>query len=153
MTTTITEDICARLVLLASGCTGIVTALDPPPPGINSDALPQAWVFTGDAQNDDESLGPDMTVITRTFRMQVAVIPTGQADPETRETLCRPLLDNLSAHMRKYPRLNRLAGIDHASLRSDSGVVILPSYGGTYVGFELRLEVQYLQERTYANGE
>lgn len=149
---TMIETVTAAIKTVGEGATGIVTAYNPPPAELPSGDLPALYTFTGNARHSDE-LGPNRVVVARTYRVQVAVIPTGQGDPNTREMLCQPLLDQVIDQYRKYPRLGRTARIRSARIISDSGIVLLPEWGGKYIGFEIRLEVYTIEPRTYATGE
>lgn len=148
MISTITE----AIKTIGEGVTGIVTAFNPPPVNLNTGDLPALYTFTGNASYSDE-LGPNRVVIRRTYRVQVAIIPTGQGDPNTRELLCQPLLDQVVDQYWQYPRLGRTARIRSARVVSDSGIVLLPEWGGKYIGFEIRLEVTTIEPRTIAKGE
>lgn len=147
------ELICSALVDVGRTATGITTAFDPPPPGLESGALPALYVFTGQGVPEDTLPGSLLVKMTRSFRMQVAVIPTGQGDPKTRETLCRPLIDAVYAAIWAHPRLDKLARVRSAKATSDSGVVILPEWGMKFIGFEVRIEVVTIEPRTVAKGE
>jgi hypothetical protein len=147
------EDICTALADIGGMATGIRTAFDPPPPNLESGALPALYVFTGGGIPDDKLPGSKLVQMTRTLRVQVAVLPTGMGDPKTRETQCRPLLDALYAAIWAHPRLNKLARVRSARVTSDSGIVLLPEWGMRFIGFEVRVEVITIEPRTIAKGE
>lgn len=152
-TNTTVADISARIALLGSAATGIQKAIDPPPANPSTAVLPLLYVFTGSADYAENEEGEGWDMLTRAFRLQVAVIPTAQGDPNTRESLVRPLLDATVNQLRSYPGLNGLPFVKKMRVRSDSGVAILPEYGAKFIGFEVRLEVSYLQKRAFARGE
>ncbi len=150
---TIIETLTAAIKTIGENASGIVNAFDPPPAGINTADLPALYTFTGNAVHNDTEYGANRILVRRIFRVQVAVIPTGQGDPNTRETLCRPLLDNVLDQFRKYPTLGKTARIRKSRIVSDSGIVLLPEWGAKYIGFEIRIEVETIEPRTYAQGE
>jgi hypothetical protein len=146
MTDIITQ-ICAALVQIGAGVTGITKTFDPPKAGMPSTAeLPALWVFTGGTSDDYASLGNNMVYVPRQFRVQVAVTPTGQGDPNTRESLCRPLLMAVRAAFAHHSGLS-VNWVQDMRLLGDSGIVVLPEYGGAFIGFELRLTVGTIEKR------
>lgn len=143
------DDICGKIVTtLGAAVSGIKRAFDPPPPKLDSADLPALWCFTGAAVNDDEELGEDLILTRRSFRVQVAIIATGQGNPATREQLCRPLIEAVREKYYTTSSLRNLAWIQDVRVLGDSGIVVLPEYGGQFIGFEVRLEVTYVQKRT-----
>lgn len=146
------QTVTAAIKTIGEGATGIVAAFNPPPVSLNTADLPALYTFTGNARHSDE-LGPNKVVVMRVYRVQVAVIPIGQGDPNTRELLCQPLLDQVIEQYRKYPHLDKTARVRASRIVSDSGIVLLPEWGGKYIGFEIRLEVYTIEPRTYAQGE
>lgn len=151
--TTIIENVCSAIRTVASSAPGITTAYDPPPGSIPSADLPALYVFTGGGTHSESSLGPNVMLVKRVYRVQVAVLPIGQGKPSTRETSIRPLLDNTIAHFRKHPTLGKTARVRAARVASDSGIVILPEWSGIYIGFEIRLEVATIEPRDFSPGE
>ncbi|MFA5836176.1 MAG: hypothetical protein WC837_04385 [Bellilinea sp.] len=146
--TTIIETVCAGIKTVGALAPGIVTAFDPPPVSIETAHLPALYAFLGSASHS-EDYGPNRILTTRTYRVQVAVIPTGQGNPNTRESLVRPLLQTTIETYRKFPRLYKTAYVRDAHVASDSGIVILPEWGGKYIGFEIRLTVETIEPRAY----
>lgn len=141
------------IISIGENVPGILTAKDPPPKAIETAQLPCLYVFTGEATNDWSILGrDDVGVVTRMYRIQVAVVPKNQATPETRETRCRPLIEAVRNEFAKYPHLG-VDGVFDAVVVGDSGPAILPEWEGKYVGFEVRLEVRSVIARSYADGE
>ncbi len=149
----IIEDVCAGIKAVGASAPGIKTAYDPPPASIPSGALPALYAFTGNAPHDETAAGPNHVLVRRIYRVQVAALPIAQGQPSTRETTIRPLLQNVIEHFRKYPHLGKTARVRLARIVSDSGIVILPEWGGSYIGFEIRLEVQTIEPRAYSTGE
>ena len=143
----------AAIKAIGEQVTGIVTAFDPPPAGLNSADLPALFAFTGNASHGDTQYGANKVLVTRIYRIQVAVIPSALGDPNTRETLCRPLLDATVDTFQMHPTLGKIARVRRSRVVSDSGIVLLPEWGGKYIGFEVRLEVETIEPRTYAKGE
>jgi hypothetical protein len=117
---------------------------DPPPPTWDTAALPGHYILTGGA--DDTPMGDDGGVVeeSRIVRVQVPVVPLGQATPYERETRSRALLDALKQQYRIMCRSARITGVRSMRVLGDSGVVVLPEYDGQYIGFEIRLEVKML---------
>lgn len=153
ITNTTVDDICDALIAIGATVTGVTSAIDPPPANPTTAVLPLLYVFTGPATVLEDEHGETWDTLVRQFRLQVAVIPTGQGDPNTRETLVRPLIDAAVDKFRSYPQLNGLKFVERLRVVSDSGVAILPEYGGKFIGFEVRLEVQYIQRRALAARE
>ncbi len=147
------EAIFAKIQEIGASVSGVTEAYDPPPANLNSDLLPALYAFTGGASYDESALGPKMVDVTREIRVQVAVIPTGQGDPNTREKDFRPLIDATVSAYQQHPALKKLARVRKASVLSDTGVVILPEWGMKYIGFEIRLRVVTTEPRTIAQGE
>lgn len=144
--------ICARLETLCGALTGL-QVFDPPLPNLETGHLPALWFFTGQADDDSVAAGPKLIVVNRTIRAQLAIIPTGQGNPRERESLCRPWIQTVKTHLAKYPRLNRLDFVRNMVVTGDSGVVLLPEYGGKFIGAEIRLQITYHIQRTIAPGE
>jgi hypothetical protein len=146
------EEVCASITSIGAAVEGITTAIDPPPVNLNSANLPAQVIFTGQAQRDD-SAGPNLFVVTRMYRVQVAAIPTGQGNPNARETVVRPLLQAHVAAFETHPTLGKLAGVRSAKVVYDSGVILLMEYGQKYIGYEIGLQVVTVERRTIAKGE
>ncbi len=151
--TDILTNICAQIATVGRGITGIGTVFDPPPPNLETSSLPAMFTWTGTGTHSESALGEDFIETTRRFYVQVAVISTGQGNPATRETLARPLIEATLAALRKHPRLAGLDWIERAVIGSDSGVIILPEYGGKYIGFEVPVDITYITPRVYAANE
>jgi hypothetical protein len=147
--------LCAKIATIGEGISGINSngVFDPPPANLQTAELPALFTWTGTAAHNESVLGEDFVETTRRFFVQVAVIPSGQGDPNTRETLVRPLLEAALAQFRKYPRFNDVDWVEKVNLLSDSGVIILPEYGGKFIGFEIQLDITYIAPRTFAAGE
>jgi hypothetical protein len=153
------EPVCAALASILNGLqvsvatteTYTVRGANPPPVKIDTAELPAAFAFTGQA-SDEENRGEDLVYETRQYAVQVAVIPVGQGTPAEREKRCRPVLIAVKNKLRQYPHLG-VAGVQRMRVTGDSGVVVLPSYEGQYIGFEVRLTVLTLIKRTYADNE
>jgi hypothetical protein len=126
---------------------------DPPPPKLDTADLVAAYTFTGSASYDYDSPGRGHVRETRIYRVQFAVLTVAEATPELREVRVRPWLDLARARLSSYPTLNRLRYVERARPLRDTGVVILPEYGGNYLGFELQLSVTMDLPIEYALGE
>ena len=146
---TIIEEVCAGIKTVGALAPGIVTAFNPPPVAVETAHMPALYAFLGSASHNETAYGPNRVLTTRIYRVQVAVIPTGQGNPATRETQIRPLLQTTIEHYRKFPLLNRTAYVRNARVLSDSGIVILPEWGGKFIGFEIRLQVESIELRAY----
>lgn len=123
------------------------------PAKLDSAELPAVYSLTGSATYDESELGEKWEVVTRLYRVQVAVVPIGLANPEIRESKCQPLLELVTHHLSGFPTLNNTAHVKKARVLSDSGIVVLPEFAAKYVGFEIRLQVQYHQLRAFGSGE
>lgn len=138
--------VCGALVALldglavTSGSTAYtLRASDPPPDKLDTAQLPAAWVFTGPAV--DEWSGHTLGQVTRQYAVQVAVLPVGQSTPGQREQRTRPFVEAVRARLAANPQLGGgVPWLLRASITGDSGLVLLPEFGGNYIGFELRLE-------------
>lgn len=126
---------------------GIQTAFAIPPAGLETAELAALYAFTGTATNDQQTLGAGFFQETRLYRVQVAVLPTGQGTPELRETRCRPLITGLNQALRDNPSLGGVAGVQKSLVVGDSGIVLLPEWGGKFIGFEIRLQVTTVGKR------
>lgn len=154
MTDRITE-ICAKLAEIGAGITGINQngVFDPPPAELLTAHLPAHFTWVGAGAHSESSLGEMFVETTRRFYVQVAVLPLGQGNPNNREKLVRPLLQAALAQHRKYLTLSTLDWVEKSEIRSDSGVIILPEYGGKFIGFEIPIDITYIEPRTIAAGE
>ncbi len=139
------------IVALDWSSAGITTAEDPPPPSIETAQIPMLYVLTGEADFDWADI--DQGWETRIYRVQVAVIPTTLATPETRETRCRPVLVGVRGVLDSAPQLGQTRYIQSATIVGDSGIAILPEYNSKYVGFEIRLQVIEVFARDFSSGE
>jgi hypothetical protein len=142
------ETVCASIKLIGQLVPGIGSALDPPPATLDTAKMPALFTWTGPATYRD--LGDDWIEETRLYRVQVAVVKVGEATPDVREKRCRPLLDAARETFFKYPQLSQTLRVQEARPLGDSGIVVLPEYGGSHIGFELRLQVIEYFERSYA---
>jgi hypothetical protein len=52
-----------------------------------------------------------------------------------------------------YPSLEGTTGVQEMVVNGISGPVILPEYGGKFIGFEARVTVRMRFARTFAQGE
>jgi len=147
--------ICANIALIGKEIVGINAngVYDPPPAGLQTADLPAMFVWTGTATHNEGVMGENFVETTRRFYLQVAVIPVGQGDPNTREALVRPLIDSALTVLRQHPKIKNLDWVEKMTVGSDSGVIILPEYGGKFIGFEIHIDVIYFSVRTYASNE
>lgn len=125
------------------------------PENLDTAQLPAAYSLLGSATYNESEDGESSDVITRLYRIQVPVLPIGQATPQIRESLCQPLLEKVTAKLRGYPTLGNVPNVNAMGARvlSDSGIVVLPEFGAKFVGFEVRLQVIYNDLRVFAAGE
>jgi len=145
--------ICAAIATIGATIPGINAhgVFDLPPANLNTGDLPAVFTWAGPGQHSP--LGEMVDITARRFYVQVAVIPISQGDPNTRERLVRPLMEAALAAYRGHPRLTNLDWVRVALVGSDSGVIILPEYGGKFVGFEISLDVTYITPRTISTNE
>ena len=132
--------------------TDVKKTFDTAPEKLDTAELPAQFTFTGTADSTDE-FGESEDYVARIYRIQFAVIPTGQATPTRREQLCRDLLEKARKHLKKYPSLKQCDRVFKAEVIGDSGVVVLPEFGMAFVGFEIRLRVTYADVITIENQE
>ena len=126
----------------------ITAASDPPPEQLDTNSLPHAWVFCGEAEYDFSILGePDQWLEIRTYRLQVAVLTLAMATPETREARIRAVLHPVALAMIQTDEFDHTDHVFDYSFLGDSGPAILPEYEGKFLGFEIRFQVTY-QYRT-----
>ena len=147
------DDVSKRIVQIAGTVAGIKRTYDPAPPNMLSDDLVCSWVFTDPAQYLDFEDDENVIQTVRIFRIQTACLTIAQGDPYNRETIVRPLIDTMVRKFQGYSTLNNLSFVRSHRVVSDSGVVILPEYGGQFIGFEVRLSVEYLYDRVFEPGE
>lgn len=146
--------VCAAIAAIGTankGTLGITAAEDPPPATLDTAKLPLLYTFTGPARYEEYM--DDFIVEQRDYRIQVAVLPLGEASPYLREARVRPILVATRNLYFQYPTLDQVKGVQSATPQGDSGVVILPEWGQKYIGFELRLQVIEYVPRTYADKE
>lgn len=137
------------IVTLGKTVSGITSGEDPPPPKIDTAQLPFVYCLTRDGAFDWTKGGTYMGDETREFAVQVAVIPTSQGTPNEREERCRPLIDAFRDKFASYPQLNAILGVQESIVNSITGPVILPEYGGKFIGFEMSLSVRMVFQRTF----
>lgn len=144
--TDVVSDVCANLAAEGRQIEGMNAegVFDPPRANLETAHLPALYTLTGNATHTGE-LGEMDAYTSRRFNIQVAVIPTGQGDPNTREAQCRPLLEQTLKHYRAYALTARIDWVSEIKIVSDSGIVILPEYGGKFIGFQISLDVKYNQ--------
>lgn len=124
---------------------------NPPPAALDTARLPAVFAFTGPATNSNDQ-GEEFDRETRVYAVQCAVLPVGQGTPAERETRGRPLLVALKNAFAARPHLGT-AFVERSTVLGDSGIVVLPSYDGTVIGFEIRLSVTMRTESVYAEYE
>lgn len=145
----------AAIKSIGQTITGLITVFDLAPEKLDSAELPALYPLTSQASYNQAVKGESMVEVVRVYRVQVPVIPIGLANPQTRESMCQPLIESVVNKYQGYPTLNNCAFVraNGVSVLSDSGIVVLPEWGAKYVGFEIRLQVIYYVPRTYAAGE
>jgi len=123
---------------------GVITAAtDPPPQNMDSNTLPHLYVFSGEADYDFGSLGNDDWLEVRTFRVQTAVMTYAASNPEARETRIRSVLQSVMMELAQTDEFDYTDHVFDCTILGDSGPAILPEYEGKYLGFEIRLQVQW----------
>src|SRR5688572_23188807 len=75
------------------------------PEKLDTAEIPAQYTLTGSANETDE-FGENEEYIVRIYRVQVAVIPTGQANPTAREQLGRELLERCRKQLKRFTQLN-----------------------------------------------
>jgi hypothetical protein len=122
----------------------IVAASDPPPQNMESNTLPHLYVFTGEADYDTETLGEDdQWLEIRMFRIQVAVMTMAQSNPEAREARIRSVLKSVQRALAYTDKFDYTDHVYDYSFLGDSGPAILPEWESRYLGFEIRLQIQW----------
>lgn len=156
-----TAAVCAALKTICNGVTGVtsdavtltIKSYDPPPASLDSVKLPAVYVFTGGAEYDAARYGAENVEIVREYSVNCAVLAENAATPELREKHCRPLLEALRDRLLMYPSLGNVATVQQMTPISDTGVIVLPEYGGLYVGFTITIQTLEIVSRTYASNE
>lgn len=133
------------LINIVKAVPGITAGFFPAPPNIETAQLPAAFVFTGSNTYDAAS---DISNMVRIFRLQVACIPISQGDPFTRETKIPPLIQTCAHAINAKRETHNIDWVETIRVVTDSGIVILPEYGMKFIGFELQVEVKYIERRT-----
>ena len=119
-----------------------INAKDPPPAGWETAELPGLFVLTGGGTDTGQGDDGGEAIETRTYLVQVAVMPLGRGSARERELRIRPLLEAVKQKYREAVRDTSLDDFFKATVTGDSGPVILGEYDGQFVGFEIRVEVQ-----------
>jgi hypothetical protein len=138
----------AGIAAVGATVTGVLKTYATPP--VNLDIVPALYAFTGGMVTDEED--GDSATETRVYRVQVAAIATGQGNPNTREALCRPIIESAIQEYREHFGLGGVVGVQTSKVVSDSGIVLLPEWGGKYIGFEIRLAVTTIRGVTFVHG-
>lgn len=147
------ETVCEAIREIGQDISGIKMAFDPPPAKLDTASLPALYVLTGPATHDWLRAGSDGDYETREYRVQVAVLPLGQATPQASEERARPLVTAVRDAFVARPGLGPLEDVLQMTVLGDSGVVRLPDYGEQFIGFEMRLRVVEAIERIYGDEE
>ena len=128
----------------------LVSAYSTAPEKLDTAEIPAQYTLTGSA-NETNEFGEREEYVVRVYRVQVSVIPTGQANPTEREQLGRELLERCRKQLKRFTQLNDCPRVYEHRVLGDSGIVILPEFGMKYVGFEIRLEVTYSELIDFAD--
>jgi hypothetical protein len=148
------DAVCERIAALATdNLSGITAAFDPPPAQIDTAELPALYVLAGEASNDWETHGDYEGLESRRFNVHVPIIARGQGNLIVAQERARPLLPQVKELYFARPTLGGLTGIWQSNVIGDTGVVILPTYGEKFIGFEVQLNVSVIIQRAYAAGE
>ncbi|MEI7987735.1 MAG: hypothetical protein WCI88_01750 [Chloroflexota bacterium] len=142
------SDIASALSVIGRSAPGITASFYPPPPGINSAALPCAYVVTGDAEYVFD-YNEACYVEIRTFQIRVAVFMSGQGDPHQVEKHISPLIQSVANAYMARPHLPGLADVRRIIVLNDSGPILLEEYGGKHFGFSLQIRVEIVKPREY----
>lgn len=153
--------VCAALKTICNGVTGVtsdavtltIKAYDPPPASLDSVKLPAVYVLTNGADYDTTVYGSDNVQVTREYTVTCAVLAENASNLEVREKHCRPLIEALRDRLLMYPSLGNVATVQMMTPISDSGVIVLPDYGGLYIGFSITITTLEIVSRTYASNE
>jgi hypothetical protein len=143
----------AALASVVAVSTQVKKGVDPPPPVIDTADLPLAYVLTRDATHDWQTEGEHRMRLEREYVVRVPVLGTGSGTPDQRETMCRPVLNDVVQTIAKYPQLGLTQGVNRAWVVRDSGIVVLPDFQQKWIGFEVHVRVLESEVRTYASGE
>lgn len=141
--------VCAAIAAIGASISGITSAKDPGTPKLDTAQLPALYVLTGPATH--EWYG-DYGIETRQYRIQVAVVPYDQGMSGQQEARCRPVLTAVRNAFASRPALDGTVGVQESLVMQDSGIIMLSSYDQAFWGFEMRLQVKEVMERTYADG-
>lgn len=125
-------------------------ASDPAPAKLDTAQLPAAWVLTGQSLDTWDA---DYGYEARQYQVQVAVLPTGQSTVEERERRCRPWIAKVRDTLAGVPTLNGTLAVRKQIVLGDTGIIPLPEYGGVFIGFVLRVQVEETLDRIYSAGE
>jgi len=145
-----------RLVQIQKTVTGVKRAYAQAPGAIPPGDLPLFLNFTGPSENNWEILGEDGDLETRVYMMRLLVKPLGQGIDGEAERLCEPFFASVRNAFASRPSLglgtkdSSLAGVQVATLMSDSGVSVIKHAGDEFIGIEFKLQVTEYIEVTYA---
>ena len=146
------QDVCDKLEVIGATISGVESAYSEPPLNLDTAKLPCFYPLMGAATY--EELGGDFCTEERQYRCQVAIAPVAEAKPDLIEKRARVLVPLTRDALLKYAALNSLSDAPlQVTVSSDTGVRVLPEYGGTYIGFEFSITVQTVFARSYAAGE
>ena len=145
-------EICYRAAQIGGAVSGITSWNDPPLSAYDTAHLPTLYVLLGQAVNGRE-LGSGLTLETRQLRIQVPVSFVTASTPQQIETESRALIPALKTAFLARPNLGGLDGIQDVMVLGDSGTIILPEYGGQFIGFEIRIQFEYISSFAYVDSE
>lgn len=142
----------AAITELGKEIPGIESCLYPPPGTLDTATLPALYVLIGESIDDSATLGAERILERREWRIQVAVAPYGEGNIAQIEEAAETLIPNTKAVYHNNPGLDGVNGVQNSRVIGDTGTGMLQEYGGKYVGFEVRLEVEQYVVRQITEG-
>ena len=139
--------ICEAIKTIGAGVDGIKASFTEPPVKLDTAELPALYPFTGSAAYDWNTSGDETGIVTRQYRIHVAIVPRGQDNEIIAEQKGKTLLEAVALRFANRPSLGNTPGVQYAEVVSDGTVIVLPEYGGKFIGFEVILSVQEYIDR------
>jgi hypothetical protein len=153
------DDIKSRLALIQEQIEGVRRAYTYGPDTLPPGDLPLFVTFIGPAQDDWKNWGADYDMETRQFLMRLYVMEEGAGITGESERNVTPFLERVRDMFAARPGLGtgvvgtQLAGVMEAQFMGDKGISILPYGGDGFIGAEFTLQVGWLINRQYDDGE
>ena len=138
-----------KLAEIEAAITAVKKTFAQAPHSLSAADLPAFVNFTGAATHDWRAGGSEVDIETRTYLLRLYVKPVGDGMAGEGERVCEPFFAGVRDYLAARPGLERLTGVQLATLVGDGGVQVFQYGGLQFYGIEFRLQVTELVEVVY----